>query len=332
MVAKMGKYLPDGVAGQKNISRKRRLIMKKLAAVTLLASLIAGPAMASMVLVDNFESYAVGQSLKNVNGWGNTRNSNFQPDLWDPENLLVADNGGNNVLALSDRDATTSHGGDLQLGISGAGTAIPTITGLGTIYMKIKISDNSNLALTTNGMDPAFCDGAAGCQGTSQWSSQASLAILEFAAQTGGTYAFRARDGGAYVNSPTSTIDTDLWMELWIQLDTVNQLARYYTRELGNYDLPVPMLDAGGSLDWGFRNTTYSSITTLKFNISPAPVWNCDNVPGGVDDPAIDNCVYYENLIDDIGVDTDTWSFCTVPEPASIAMIALGSILAIRRR
>ena len=308
--------------------------MKKFALILAVAFSFAATTQGALTLVDSFTGYADGQSLKDVGGWGNTSNHGGTPWASDPGNIHAKDIGGNMVLALTDDDAQGS--GDLLYGSSGAALDIPDITDLGTIYMRIKIADDSSFAITTNGLASGFDPGAGGEQTVSGWSDQASINNFEIGTLTGPTYQFRARDGGAYVTTPHSSYDSGVWYEYWIHLDVGAQSSRYYMRELGNLDLPVAMLDAGGSPDWGFRSTiaggVHNSITYLKFKVSPGPNWACDTVPGGVDDPAKPNCVAYETLIDSIAVDTEMLSFCTVPEPTSLALIAISSIMVIRRR
>ena len=281
-----------------------------------------------MMLVDDFSTYTVGQSLKLVNGWDNIRNSSFQPSLYDPENLLITtDDYGVNVLALSNRDASGTHGGDLQLATAtGAALDIPDIVGQGTIYMRLKFDDAVSVSIATNGRNEGFCDDfiADGCQTVSGWADQSTISTFDIGIQTGPTYPFRGRNGGMYENSSVSTFDSDTWYEYWIQVDTVAQIANYYMRELGRVDSPTAMLNASGGQDWAFRNTSYSSITTLKFNIMGSPSWQCDNWPGGVDDPAREDCFYQETLISSIGIDASAWTLdrpcCDPPPPPHCAV------------
>ena len=247
--------------------------------ITCLA-LVPGTTNGQVVLVDDFESYAVDSSIHDQGNWEAQANTSITGDN---NHSLVVTRDGDQALQLVNRD-DVHPGSSLQTVYTTM--ALPSTMSVGTIYLRwMKSSEGfdeggasvspvrGDMVFATNGLPTGFdpdedgsitnFGGATIGQQATNYSGQAALVGLY--ATAAGTQ-FHARDNGSYkdVDTPFSgNIVHDQWYEMWMQVDhTTNQQTRYYMAEDGG----TPQVVMNGASEWwGHRNDSYSEITAFKF-------------------------------------------------------------------
>ena len=273
-----------------------------------LTFLLAVPAVTNgqVVLVDDFESYAVDSTVHLQGNWEAQANSTSTQDN-NHSNVVTRD--GDNALQMVNRDDHTATPNQLQTVYTSM--ALPSAIQTGTIYMRwMKSSEGfteagdpaspvrGDMIFATNGRPTGFdpdgdgflTDFGPGTEGQEAANYGSQAALVGLYATAAGTQ-FHARDNGGYkdVDTPfAGNIVHDQWYEMWMQVDhTANQQTRYYLAEDGG----TPQIVMNGASEWwGHRNDSYSEATAIKFL-------------HGVTSPA-DATVY----IDTVGVDAAGWS------------------------
>ena len=309
--------------------------MKKFALVLAVAFSFVASTQASVVLVDDFSTYNVGESINGQGTWAAQVNSNWVPD--DSHSTTVETSNGSNVAVVTAREIR--NGSENEFGntnvIANFGM---NIADKGTLYFKYQsLTPASNFALTLNGRDNGYAFGGltppdnnpGGQNPGNPWGDASSIIRIN-PGEAGQTARNEAGSTGSYPASQLAT-ESLQWYEMWIQIDNTNKIVKYFRRDLGDAGAPVALLhDAANTSDeWMMRNTTYAAITNMSIYVSPSPVWNCTV-----------GCDFTAVAIGDVGLDASGWSLNSVgaittdvvPEPASLSILALGSILAIRRR
>ena len=260
-----------------------------------------------IVLVDDFESYAVDSSIQDQGLWEAQANTTDTQDN-NHSNVVLRD--GDNALQMVNRDDHGATPNLLQTVYTSM--ALPSAIQTGTIYMRwMKSSEGfdeagdpaspiqGDMILATNGRPTGFDPdedgfltdfGGAGQAGQEAANYPQQAALVGLYATAAGTQ-FHVRDNGTYkdVDTPfAGNVVHDQWYEMWMQVDhTANQQTRYYLAEDGG----TPQIVMNGASEWwGHRDDSYSEATAIKFL-------------HGVTSLA-DASVY----IDTVGVDATGWS------------------------
>jgi len=171
--------------------------------VTVLAIGLASNLSAAFLVVDDFESATVGDSIGSVTGWTDNTDSHIidvQLDPLDPGNQVIRTNGGS--VNTSDGMAWKSLGG-----------SIPTTSTAATLFFQMQFSvfdpQSRVFAGVSADTDPdIFDDGAAYAGGITN-SSQ-----------------FAARDGGSTTGLFTPVANT--WYNVWLVIDNSSESYDVY--------------------------------------------------------------------------------------------------------
>ncbi len=307
--------------------------MSKFLTIALAVSVCAAAAQAQMVLYEDFESYAVDTSIHmqgvDVPGVARWYAQDNTTQLQDHLSSNVRSAGGNQYLEMVANYATGDQSPEAATAMAMKSVEI---TGEGTIYLRFAANDISANMLCTNDLNPGWdynSEGAVdpGEIGTNGWQDGGGTwegySAMNALYKIGGGEPFGAYAHGVYDSDASIVPPVLTWMELWIQVDSVNDRTKYFICEQGG--TPVKAMNSQGEW-WTGRNQAHDSDSTanLKFLISN---WSYfDDVSNAI-------------LLDTIGVNTSAMTLervgadCPpIPEPATMSLLALGGLALIRRR
>ena len=256
-------------------------------------------------MIDDMESYTVDASIHGQGGWQVQRNSSA---IGDTGYCLAVDDGtGNTVVDLVNR------GFDGGIDTIFAAYELPTpLTGQSELRLTFRTNGWTDTIMGTNDLGPGWTDVDEdgnidpGGQGTGNYDDQGAMVVLKTADM------FRARDGDAYQNVPGIGTLADTWYDLYMLIDSPNDRTLYAMAPAGGELQLIPSPEGDW---WDHRNTSYDQVSNLKF-LFGGGVWPPVNPDGWTEELHVQ--------IDNIMI----W----VPEPATMSLLALGSLADLRRR
>lgn len=264
------------------------------------SAVMATPASAAWVVVDNFQSYTAGDTISGKSGWTVSTADNVSStsptvaiDPADSANRAYRQGAGGNTA------------GEDIFTYGGAGTIAIGNNTTGTIFFRLKLAGTGTANISL---------------GSSTASSAVNFANFQtqFRVLGSSSYTMDVRDSGAFETvTSASTLSTGGWYNFWMVVNNQADTTQIYVQRDGdaNFNTQTLLTSTGGD-PIGFRTTTSSTIANLLVGVASNPLHTLSD--------------FY---IDDIHVDNAASNLANpVPEPSLLAGASLGFALLLRRR